>query len=99
MTSGWVHQVAPRHMGPGFFRLRVSPFIAALDQARPARWRRWEVLRMTLDQAVALSLLENLTRVGLTERLMRPDAELLAQATPLLERARQIQERAARGGS
>ena len=53
---------------------------------------------MTLDQAVALSLLENLTRVGLTERLMRPDAELLAQATPLLERARQIQERAARDG-
>jgi DNA processing protein len=52
---------------------------------------------MTLDHAVALSLLENLPRVNLTERL-KNDAELVLQALPLLERARVTRERAERSG-
>ena len=50
---------------------------------------------MTLDHAVALSLLENLRRVNLTERL-KNDPHLLEQATPLLEQAREVRERAER---
>ena len=50
---------------------------------------------MTLDHAVALSLLENLPRVNLTERL-KNDPELLERATPLLEQARAVRERAQR---
>ena len=50
---------------------------------------------MTLDHAVALSLLENLRRVNLTERL-KNDPHLLEQATPLLEQARVVRERAER---
>jgi DNA processing protein len=56
-----------------------------------------EALCMTFDHAVALSLLENLPRVNLTERL-RNDALLLERATPLLERARLVRERARRAG-
>ena len=52
-------------------------------------------LCMTLDHAVALSLLENLPRVNLTERL-KNDPELLERATPLLEQARAVRERAER---
>jgi hypothetical protein len=37
---------------------------------------------MTLDQAVALSLLADLSRVGLTDRLKRCDPDLLVQAVP-----------------
>ena len=47
-------------------------------------WR----LRMTLDEAVALSLAENLSRVQLTARLLGGDPELGERARPLLERAR-----------
>jgi DNA processing protein len=50
---------------------------------------------MTLDHAVALSLLENLPRVNLTDRL-RTDPVLLEHATPLLEQARVVRERAER---
>jgi DNA processing protein len=50
---------------------------------------------MTLDHAVSLSLLENLPRVNLTERL-KHDPSLLDQATPLLELARAVRERAER---
>jgi DNA processing protein len=50
---------------------------------------------MTLDHAVALSLLENLPKVNLTERL-RSDPVLLEQAAPLLEHARVVRERAQR---
>jgi DNA processing protein len=53
---------------------------------------------MTLDQAVALSLLADLSRVGLTERLKRCDPDLLVQAAPLLERAKQVRELGARKG-
>ena len=52
---------------------------------------------MTLDHLVALSLLENLPRVSLTERLEK-DEELLIQASPLLDRARAVRERAERVG-
>jgi DNA processing protein len=52
-------------------------------------------LCMTLDHAVALSLLENLPRVNLSERL-RNDPALLEQATPLLEHARVVREHAER---
>ena len=53
---------------------------------------------MTLDQAVALSLLHDLPRVDLTARLMASDPELLERASPLLERARGVRERAAADG-
>jgi DNA processing protein len=52
---------------------------------------------MTLDHLVALSLLENLPRLHLTERLEK-DEELLIQASPLLERARAVRERAEQDG-
>jgi DNA processing protein len=55
-------------------------------------------LRMTLDQAVALSLLEGLSRVGLTERLKRCDPDLMEHASGLLERARHIRDLGARKG-
>jgi DNA processing protein len=50
---------------------------------------------VTLDHAVAISLLEGLSRVNLTERL-RGDAGLLADASPLLDRARSVRAHAAR---
>jgi DNA processing protein len=50
---------------------------------------------MTLDHAVALSLLENLPRVNLTERL-KNDPSLVEDALPLLEQARVVRERAQR---
>ena len=50
---------------------------------------------MTLDQAVALSLLGNLPRVHLTERL-KNDPDLLSQASSGLEEARAVRERAER---
>ena len=50
---------------------------------------------MTLDHAVALSLLENLPRVNLTERL-KNDPSLVEGATPLLEQARAVRDRAER---
>jgi DNA processing protein len=53
---------------------------------------------MTLDQAVALSLLPALPRVGLTERLRASDPTLLDQVAPLRDRARQIRLRAAAEG-
>ena len=53
---------------------------------------------MTLDQAVALSLVDTLSRPGLTARLRAPDPELLEQAAPLLDRARALRARAAAGG-
>ena len=49
---------------------------------------------MTLDQAVALSLLEDLARPGLTGRLQASDPELLDRASPLLDRAREVRARA-----
>ncbi len=52
---------------------------------------------MTLDHAVALSLLENLPRISLTERL-KNDPELIESASPLLEQARVVRERAERSG-
>ena len=53
---------------------------------------------MTLDQAVALSLLDNLSRIGLTARLLESDPELDELAAPLLERARAERERAEEAG-
>jgi DNA processing protein len=53
---------------------------------------------MTLDQAVALSLVENLPRVGLTARLLESDPELLDLAESLVERGRAERIRAARAG-
>jgi DNA processing protein len=53
---------------------------------------------MTLDQAVALSLLDDLPRPGLTERLVAPDPDLIDRAMPLLDRARAIRARAAADG-
>jgi DNA processing protein len=54
-----------------------------------------EELCMTLDHAVALSLLRNLPRINLTERL-KNDPDLLSEAVPLLAEARLVRERAAR---
>jgi DNA processing protein len=48
---------------------------------------------MTHDEAVALSLLKDLPRVGLTERLRADDPVLLERAAPLLPLARDIRRR------
>jgi DNA processing protein len=53
---------------------------------------------MTLDQAVALSLLEDLPRVGLTARLLDFDPELVELSESLIERARAERLRAAEAG-
>ena len=53
---------------------------------------------MTLDQAVALSLRDDLSRIGLTARLLESDPELDELAAPLLERARAERERAEEAG-
>ena len=50
---------------------------------------------MTLDEAVALSLVENLSRVGLTGRLLGGDPFLQERARPLLDQAREARTRAA----
>jgi len=53
---------------------------------------------MTLDQAVALSLLDDLARPGLTARLQASDPELIERAAPLLDRAHALRARAAGDG-
>jgi DNA processing protein len=53
---------------------------------------------MTLDESVALSLVENLPRVGLTARLKAGDPALRALAAPLVESARAVRLRAERQG-
>ena len=54
---------------------------------------------MTLDHAVALSLLnDRLPRVGLTARLLFDDPELLELAAPLIEQARIVRRRADEAG-
>ncbi len=53
---------------------------------------------MTLDQAVALSFLDDLSRVGLTERLLADDPELLERAACLLAQAQAAQLQAAAAG-
>lgn len=53
---------------------------------------------MTLDQAVALSLLDNLPRAGLTARLTQRDPELLEIASKLEERAQAARLAAAAAG-
>ena len=53
---------------------------------------------MTVDQAVALSLLEDLPRPGLSARLLADDPVLLELAAPLLGRAAEIRGRAATDG-
>jgi DNA processing protein len=53
---------------------------------------------MTVDFAVALSLLENLPRIGLTARLLESDPELIEIAASLVDRARDERIRAAQAG-
>ena len=53
---------------------------------------------MTLDQAVALSLLDDLPRADLTARLKASDPELLERAAALVDRTREVRERAAAHG-
>jgi DNA processing protein len=53
---------------------------------------------MTLDEAVALSLVENLSRLHLTERLHAGDPFLRERARPLLDRAREVRSTAAARG-
>jgi DNA processing protein len=49
---------------------------------------------MTLDHAVALSLIDDLPRVGLTDRLFSDDPELLDAATAGIPRARHVRAEA-----
>jgi DNA processing protein len=65
--------------------------------ALPSACKAGRELCMTLDHLVALSLLERLPRIHLTERL-KNDPDLVAQATPLLEQARVTREQAERNG-
>jgi DNA processing protein len=53
---------------------------------------------MTLDQAVALSLVDDLPRIGLTERLRAMDPELHELAAAHLSRARDVRARAGAAG-
>ena len=54
---------------------------------------------MTLDDAVALSLLDDqLTKPGLTARLLSDDPELLELAAPRLDEAREVRRRAEKAG-
>lgn len=53
---------------------------------------------MTLDDAVALSLLDDLPRVGLTDRLLTNDPELLELAAQGHEHAREFRQRVAARG-
>ena len=53
---------------------------------------------MTIDQAIALSLLDNLSRVGLTARLAALDPELLEQASARLPLAVAVRRAAAHSG-
>ena len=53
---------------------------------------------MTLDHAIALSLLDQLPRAGLTDRLLSDDPELIELATAGRGRATEIQQLAAAGG-
>lgn len=53
---------------------------------------------MTIDEAVALSLNPDLSRVGLTTRLTLPDPELLDRARQQADRARQVRLEAAGRG-
>src|SRR4051812_2490411 len=53
---------------------------------------------MTLDHAIALSLVDDLSRVGLTERLTSDDPELLELAECGRLSAQHVRERAAARG-
>jgi DNA processing protein len=53
---------------------------------------------MTLDHAVALSMLTDLPRPGLTARLQASDPDLIARADALAAPARRLRERAAQAG-
>ena len=53
---------------------------------------------MTLDEAVALSLLTDLPRPGLSARLDADDPSLLERAAPLIDQAGRVRTRAARLG-
>ena len=53
---------------------------------------------MTLDENVALSLISDLPRLGLTERLHGDDPTLRELASPLLQRARETRTAAAASG-
>jgi DNA processing protein len=53
---------------------------------------------MTHDEAVALSLVDNLPRLGLTERLRADDPVLLERAAPLVALARELRQRAEAAG-
>ena len=54
---------------------------------------------MTLDDAVALSLLDDqLTKLGLTARLLSDDPELHELAAPRLDEAREVRRRAEKAG-
>ena len=53
---------------------------------------------MTVDEAVALSLVPNLPRVGLTARLRADDPVLLEEAAHLRERAQEVRRRAEAAG-
>jgi DNA processing protein len=53
---------------------------------------------MNVDHAVALSLLDDLSRVGLTERLRADDPELIERAALRLDEARAVRARAERDG-
>jgi DNA processing protein len=53
---------------------------------------------MTLDEAIALSMAENLSRVELTARLHAGDPFLRERALPLLDRAREVRAAAGAAG-
>lgn len=82
LVGSFLRRGAPT--GPGFFVVR--------DRAAAPGGV------MTHDEAVALSLVKDLPRVGLTERLRADDPVLLERAAPLLTAAREVRRRAEADG-
>src|SRR5689334_19924168 len=67
-------------------RMVVRPFVLAgpfVGGARPGS-------RMTLDDAVALTFVDNLPRIGLTARLQADDPELVELAASITADARKV---------
>jgi DNA processing protein len=81
MVAGLV-QMAFSHVLPALFRSWAAVFGNRVRHAEPV---------MTIDQVMALSLLEDLPRCGLTDRLRAADPELAELAAPLVSRARELE--------
>jgi DNA processing protein len=79
-------------------RWRIAAWRGSTSSVLPRRAAAAEELHVILDEAVALSLISDLPRLGLTDRLHGDDPSLRELASPLVGRARETRARAARDG-